>query len=55
VAYLLPVFGIALGVLVLFEPLDARLVLGTTLIIGGVALVNTRFGRRSLARRGASA
>lgn len=55
VAYLLPVFGIALGVLVLSEPLDARLVLGTALIIGGVALVNTRFRRRRLARRATSA
>jgi drug/metabolite transporter (DMT)-like permease len=56
VAYLLPVFGIALGVAVLNEPLDARLVVGTLLVIGGIALVNARgrlvpafFGRRSAA------
>lgn len=54
VAYLLPVFGIALGVAVLHEPVDARLILGTLLVIGGIALVNARgrllpafFGRRS--------
>ena len=41
-AYLLPVFGIALGALVLSEPIDARLVLGTLLVIAGIALVNLR-------------
>jgi drug/metabolite transporter (DMT)-like permease len=56
VAYLLPVFGIALGALVLNEQVDARLILGTLLVIGGIALVNARgrllpafFGRRSAA------
>jgi drug/metabolite transporter (DMT)-like permease len=56
VAYLLPVFGIALGVSVLNEPLDPRLVMGTLMVIGGIALVNARgrllpafFGRRSAA------
>jgi drug/metabolite transporter (DMT)-like permease len=56
VAYLLPVFGIALGVAVLDERVDARLILGTLLVIGGIALVNARgrllptfFGRRSAA------
>ncbi|MEP6468327.1 MAG: DMT family transporter [Chloroflexota bacterium] len=53
VAYLLPVFGIALGVAVLDERVDARLILGTLLVIGGIALVNARgrllpaLGRRS--------
>jgi drug/metabolite transporter (DMT)-like permease len=42
VAYLLPVYGIILGALVLSEPVDGRLVLGTALIIGGVALVNAQ-------------
>ncbi len=52
VAYLLPVYGITLGALVLSEPIDARLVLGTLLVIAGIALVNLRgrwlpaFGRR---------
>ena len=48
VAYLLPVWGIVLGFLVLSEPIDARLLLGTALIIGGVALVNGPWGRRRL-------
>jgi drug/metabolite transporter (DMT)-like permease len=45
VAYVLPVVGIVLGFLVLQEPIDGRMILGTLLIIGGVALVNSRFGR----------
>ncbi len=46
VAYLLPVVGIVLGYLVLQEPVDARLLIGTGLVIAGVGLVNSRFGRR---------
>jgi drug/metabolite transporter (DMT)-like permease len=46
VAYLLPVVGIVLGYLVLAEPVDGRLIVGTALVISGVALVNSRFGRR---------
>jgi drug/metabolite transporter (DMT)-like permease len=42
VAYLLPVFGIVLGAAVLHEPVDARTLLGTALVIGGIALVNAR-------------
>jgi drug/metabolite transporter (DMT)-like permease len=55
VAYLLPIWGILLGALVLAEPVDARLILGTALVIGGIALVNRRgsllpsFGRREAA------
>ena len=52
VAYLLPVFGIALGALVLHEPIDARLIIGTALVIGGVALVNSKYGARPLFQRG---
>lgn len=48
VAYLIPVVGIVLGFLVLGEPIDGRLLAGTALIIGGVALVNGRWGRRQL-------
>jgi drug/metabolite transporter (DMT)-like permease len=46
VAYLLPVVGIVLGYLVLDEPVDARLIFGTALVIAGVGLVNSKFGRR---------
>lgn len=48
VAYLIPVVGIALGFLVLQEPLDARILFGTGLVIAGIGLVNSRFGRRRL-------
>ncbi|OGO55017.1 MAG: hypothetical protein A2Z32_13675 [Chloroflexi bacterium RBG_16_69_14] len=48
VAYLLPIVGIVLGFLVLGEPIDARLILGTVLVVAGVGLVNSRFGRRRL-------
>jgi len=51
VAYLLPIWGIVLGALVLSEPIDARLIAGTALVIGGIALVNLRRGWRSTARR----
>jgi drug/metabolite transporter (DMT)-like permease len=54
VAYLLPVVGITLGWLVLREPIDARLIIGTALVIGGVALVNSRYGTRPLFRRGSA-
>ena len=50
VAYLLPIYGIALGAAVLNEPIDLRLVIGTALIIGGIALVNARWGSRALFR-----
>ena len=52
VTYLLPVFGITLGALVLNEPVDARLLIGTGLVIGGIALVNSRYGARPLFQRG---
>lgn len=56
VAYLIPVVGIVLGYLVLSEPIDARIVLGTALIIAGVAVVSGRWGRSAVfARSGASA
>jgi drug/metabolite transporter (DMT)-like permease len=42
VAYLLPVFGLLLGALVLGEPVDVRLITGTALVIAGIALVNMR-------------
>ena len=42
VAYVIPVFGLALGAAVLHEPVDTRMILGTALIIGGIAMVNLR-------------
>ncbi|MBI2775957.1 MAG: DMT family transporter [Chloroflexi bacterium] len=48
VAYLLPVVGIIAGAIVFKETVDARVVLGTLFVIGGVALVNSRFGQRRL-------
>lgn len=42
VAYLIPVFGLVLGAVVLRERVDAGLLVGTTLIVGGIALVNLR-------------
>ena len=48
VAYVIPPVGIALGYLVLQEPIDAGLILGTGLVIAGIGLVNSRFGRRRL-------
>jgi drug/metabolite transporter (DMT)-like permease len=52
VAYLLPVWGIALGAIVLGEPIALTMLIGTALIIGGIALVNARFGTRPLYVRG---
>lgn len=48
VAYLLPIVGIVAGALVFQEQVDARVVAGTALILGGVALVNSRYGQRRL-------
>jgi len=48
VAYVIPVVGIILGFLVLNEPIDVRLLIGTGFVVGGVALVSSRFGRRRL-------
>jgi drug/metabolite transporter (DMT)-like permease len=49
VAYLLPVVGILLGVVVANESVDLRVVAGTALVIGGVALVNSKVSRQALA------
>ncbi len=54
VAYLLPIVGIALGFLVLHERIDVLVLAGTTLIIGGVALVNSRVGQWTQAGRAAA-
>ena len=54
VAYLLPVVGIVLGALVLGEAVTLSTAIGTALVIGGIALVNSRYGTRPLFRRAAS-
>jgi drug/metabolite transporter (DMT)-like permease len=48
VTYIMPPVGILLGVVVLRESMDLRVIVGTALIIGGIALVNSRFGQRRL-------
>jgi drug/metabolite transporter (DMT)-like permease len=53
VAYLLPIVGIVLGVAFASETIDGRVLVGTAMVIGGVALVNTRFGGRRLFGRAA--
>jgi drug/metabolite transporter (DMT)-like permease len=51
VAYLLPIWGIVLGAIVLQEPIDPRLIIGTALVISGIALVNQRRSLRTVFRR----
>jgi drug/metabolite transporter (DMT)-like permease len=46
VAYLLPVVGIISGAMMFGEAIDAQVLIGTALILGGVALVNSRYGER---------
>ena len=53
VAYLLPVVGIVLGVLVRHEAVTLLTVLGAGMVIGGVALANSRYGHRRLIGRSA--
>jgi drug/metabolite transporter (DMT)-like permease len=55
VAYLLPVWGIALGALVLSEPIAPSTLVGAVLVIGGIALVNARIWTRPLFVRGGTA
>ena len=55
VAYLLPVVGIAMGAIVLGDPITANRVGGTALIIAGIALVNSGPALRRLVPRRAQA
>lgn len=48
VTYVMPVVGIALGVLVLSETLHPAEIAGTVLIIGGLLLANSKYGQRRL-------
>jgi drug/metabolite transporter (DMT)-like permease len=51
VAYLLPIWGLVLGALVLSEPIDTRLIAGTALVIAGIGLVNMRGSVQQIWRR----
>jgi len=55
VAYLLPVVGLLSGALMFGEKVDAQVLIGTALILGGVALVNAKYGNRRLFGRTAPA
>ena len=50
VTYLFPVVGVGIGVVLLGERLDARLALGTLLVLIGIAVVSLRFDPRALVR-----
>ena len=47
-AYLLPVVGIISGALMFGEQIDSIVIAGTALVLGGVALVNSRYGQRRI-------
>jgi drug/metabolite transporter (DMT)-like permease len=53
-AYLLPVVGIILGVLVRNEQIDVRAIAGTGLILLGIGLANSKLGARRVWGRGAA-
>jgi drug/metabolite transporter (DMT)-like permease len=50
VTYLMPVVGIALGAVVANETIDARVLAGSALVVGGVALLNLGASRGWLSR-----
>ena len=54
ITYAMPVVGIFLGVLVLEETIDLQTLAGTAMVIGGIALVNARVGRRQIFGRRAA-
>jgi drug/metabolite transporter (DMT)-like permease len=43
VTYVFPVVGVALGVVFLDELLDARLLIGTALVLAGIGIVSLRY------------
>ena len=47
-AYFLPIVGIVSGALMFGETIDLYVVIGTAMVIGGVALVNSRMGERRI-------
>jgi drug/metabolite transporter (DMT)-like permease len=54
VTYVVPMFGVALGALVLDEPVDWHLLAGFALIVAGIALVNRGPARASVAAKAPS-
>ena len=54
ITYAMPVVGILLGTLVLGETIGLQTIVGTALVIGGIALANARFGQRRLYGRSPS-
>ena len=55
VAYLLPVVGLALGVIVRHEQVTLVTLVGTAMVLSGVALANSQYGQRRLIGRQAAA
>jgi drug/metabolite transporter (DMT)-like permease len=47
-SYLLPVVGLISGAVMFNEKIDAIVIAGTALVLGGVALVNSRYGQRRI-------
>ena len=54
VTYLFPVVGVVLGVVVLSEPLEWRLIVGTALVVVGIVIAGVRFRARRRRRREAA-
>jgi len=54
-AYFLPIVGIVSGALMFGETIDQYVLIGTAMVIGGVALVNSRMGERRIFGRRPSA
>jgi drug/metabolite transporter (DMT)-like permease len=54
-AYFLPIVGIVSGALMFGETIDLYVVVGTAMVIGGVALVNSRMGERRIFGRSPAA
>jgi drug/metabolite transporter (DMT)-like permease len=53
-AYFLPVVGIISGALMFGETIDGAVMVGTALVIGGIALVNAKIGERQIFGRRAA-
>lgn len=49
VTYVLPVFGLLLGIIFLREPIDWELLVGSALVFAGIAAVNVKMFRRVIA------